>query len=111
MPAGLAWRVATSKRSDAEAYGRLVRPVFDDLGEARYFFHYTGVLAALADGFGAAGRMTEAHQLIAEAFARCEVTEEDWSLPELLRVKTARGADAFSLGAPRRDEPGAAVAA
>jgi len=75
------------KRGDADAYGRIVRPAFQDLGEGRYFFHYTGFLAALADGLAAAGRMTDAHHVIAEAFARCEVTEEEWSLPELLRVR------------------------
>ena len=75
------------KRGDADAYRRLVQPAFQQLGEGRYFFHYTGFLAALADGLGAAGRMTDAPDVIAEAFARCEVTEEEWSLPELLRVR------------------------
>ncbi len=75
------------KRGDADGYGRLVRPAFEQLGEGRYFFHYTGFLAALADGLGAAGRTADAQRLIAEAFARCEVTEEQWSWPELLRVR------------------------
>jgi predicted ATPase len=75
------------KRGDPDAYARVVRPAFDQLGEARYFFHYTGFLAALADGLGHAGRTAEGRAVIDEAFARCSITEERWSMPELLRVK------------------------
>jgi hypothetical protein len=75
------------KRGDAGAYARMVRPAFDELGESRYFFHYTGFLAALADGLGRAGVVTEGRALIEAAFARCTVTREGWSMPELLRVK------------------------
>ena len=75
------------RRGDAAAWQRVVHPAFEQLGSARYFFHYTGFLAALADGLGAAGCSAEAHGLIAEAVARCDVTEEQWSLPELFRVR------------------------
>jgi hypothetical protein len=75
------------KRGDADAHVRMVRPALDRLGDLRYFFHYTGVLAALADGLGHAGRVAEGRAVIEEAFARCHITEERWSMPELLRVK------------------------
>ena len=43
--------------------------------------------AALADGLGSSGRVAEGLATIDEAFARCELTEERWSMAELLRVK------------------------
>ena len=75
------------KRGDADAHARVVRPAFSELGGARYFFHYTGFLAALADGLGHAGRTADGRAVIDDAFARCGITEEGWSMPELLRVK------------------------
>jgi predicted ATPase len=48
---------------------------------------YTGFLAALADGLGQAGRTAEGRAVIEEAFTRCDITQEGWSIPELLRVK------------------------
>ena len=93
--ASLDWRIASEcmrglvliKRGDADAHARLVRPALDQLGDGRYFFHYTGFLAALADSLGHAGRVIEARTVVDEAFARCDTTEEHWSMPELLRVK------------------------
>jgi predicted ATPase/DNA-binding winged helix-turn-helix (wHTH) protein len=93
--ASVAWQAAGRcmhglvlvKRGDANAHARVVRPALDQLGEARYFFHYTGFLAALADGLGQAGRTAEGRAVIEEAFTRCDITQECWSMPELLRVK------------------------
>jgi predicted ATPase len=54
----------------------------------RFFFHYTGYLAALADALLTVERLGEARAALDEAFARCDITEERWSLPELLRVRS-----------------------
>ena len=89
------------KRGDGDAYTRLLQPAFDALGHARFFLHYTGFLAAVADGLADAGRVAEAEAVIADAFARCEVTEERWSMPELVRV---RGELLLRLGAERQAE-------
>ena len=75
-------------RGDAVANSRIVQPAFAELGGARFFFHYTGFLAALADALLNAGRPSEARAALDEAFARCKATEEHWSMPELLRVRS-----------------------
>ena len=75
------------KRGDVNAEGQVLRPAFDELREARFSFHYTGFLGALAEGLGSAGRVTEGLAAIEEAIERSERTEERWSMAELLRVK------------------------
>jgi predicted ATPase len=75
------------KHGDVDAETRVLRPAFDELREAKFSLHYTGWLAALAEGLGGAGRVAEGLAAIAEAIERSERTEERWSMAELLRVK------------------------
>ena len=67
------------KRGDVDAEARVLRPAFEELREARFSFHYTGFLGALAEGLGSAGRVTEGLAAIDEAIERSERTEERWS--------------------------------
>lgn len=64
------------KRGDVGAEGRILRPAFKELREARFGLHYTGFLAALAEALGGAGRVTEGLAAIEGAIAQCECTEE-----------------------------------
>jgi predicted ATPase len=75
------------KRGDVDAEARILRPAFDELREARFALHHTGLLSTLAEGLGGAGRVTEGMAVIDEAIARSERTEERWSIAEMLRVK------------------------
>ena len=74
------------QRGDVDAVARILRPAFDELQEVRFSL-YTGFLGALAEGLGRAGRVAEGLATVDEAIARCDRTEERWSMAELLRVK------------------------
>jgi predicted ATPase len=74
------------QRGDVDAVPRILRPAFDELQEVRFSL-YTGFLGALAEGLGRAGRVAEGLATVDEAIARCDRTEERWSMAELLRVK------------------------
>ncbi|MGH8502428.1 MAG: ATP-binding protein [Gammaproteobacteria bacterium] len=75
------------KRGDGDAQARVLRPALDELREASFALHHTGFLSTLAEGLGAAGRVTEGLAAIDEAIAQSERTEERWSVAEVLRVK------------------------
>jgi predicted ATPase len=65
----------------------LLRDALDELRSAGYVLRYTGFLAVLAEGLGAAGQVAKGLTVIEEALARTEQSEGRWCMAELLRVK------------------------
>lgn len=74
-------------RGDVVTGVRGLRVGLDELRETRYILRSPGLLGSLAEGMAAAGQLSPALLMIDEALARCEHTDERWSIAELLRVK------------------------
>jgi predicted ATPase len=79
--------VLVIKRGDALTGLRLLRTLFDELGETRFVLRYTAFLDALAEGLAGAGQVGQGLVTIDEALARSERNEERWCLAEMLRIK------------------------
>ena len=88
------------RRGDVNAEARDLRPALDELRETRFSFHHTGFLAALAEGLGSAGRVTEDLAAIDEAIERSERTEERGRSPKCCRTRVS-----FSCCRVRRTPP------
>jgi predicted ATPase/DNA-binding winged helix-turn-helix (wHTH) protein len=58
-----------------------------ELRSARFIQYYTAFLAALADGLARSGQVVRSLEVIDEALAQSDKSEERWMLAELLRVK------------------------
>ena len=85
---GHAWRaVLLVKRNELGLGLRLLRDTLDELRQVRFAFHYTGFLAALAEGLAKAREFAQGLRVIEQALERCEQKEERWYVAELLRVK------------------------
>jgi predicted ATPase/DNA-binding winged helix-turn-helix (wHTH) protein len=74
-------------RGDVVTGVRALRTGLDELRETRYVLRSPALLGSLAEGMAAAGQLPPALLMIDEALARCEHTDERWSIAELLRVK------------------------
>jgi predicted ATPase len=75
------------KRGDARTGFRLLRAMFDELGQTRFVLRYTAFLGVLAEALTGAEQVSQGLVLIDEALARSERNEEGWCLAELLRIK------------------------
>ena len=75
------------KRGDANGGLALLRAGIEEQREAKFVQYLTGFLAPLAEGFAVARQVTQGLATIDEALARSELTDERWSLAELLRIK------------------------
>jgi predicted ATPase/DNA-binding winged helix-turn-helix (wHTH) protein len=75
------------KRGDAAGGIRCLRIGLHELRDARYVLRFPRLLSALAEGMAAVGQVAQARVVIDDALARCEHTEERWSMTELLRIK------------------------
>ncbi|WP_420992270.1 ATP-binding protein [Cupriavidus sp. 30B13] len=65
----------------------VLRGALDALRETGFRLRYPAYLGALAEGMGAAGRLSDAHATIDEALAWSSRNDERWCFPELLRIK------------------------
>jgi predicted ATPase len=66
---------------------KLLQTGVSELRGARFTQYKSAFLIALAEGFGAVGRLREAANAISEAMEDSESSQERWCLPELLRVR------------------------
>lgn len=65
----------------------LLQDALDWLGEASFDYLRSMSTATKAQGLAAAGQPADAHLTIDEAIAQVERNEEQWCIPELLRIK------------------------
>ncbi|HEY7382739.1 MAG TPA: winged helix-turn-helix domain-containing protein [Beijerinckiaceae bacterium] len=75
------------RRGDPDGGVRLLRGGVDKLRNATFVQYLTAFLGSLAEGCAAAGQISDARAAIDEALARCEDSEERWSIAELLRIR------------------------
>jgi predicted ATPase/DNA-binding winged helix-turn-helix (wHTH) protein len=75
------------KRGDVVAGVQCLRSGLDELRETRYVLRYPGLLGALAEGMADIGQVTQALAVIDGALAKCEATDERWTMTELLRIR------------------------
>ena len=75
------------RRGDVVAGVQRLRTGLDEIREAKYVLRYPGLLGALAEGMADIGQVTQAQAVIDEALAKCETTDERWTMTELLRIK------------------------
>ncbi len=84
------WRclrgVLLVRRGQPDGLGML-EEALDELRQAGFRLRYPAYLGTLAAALGGQGHQAEAIATIDEALDCCEVSEERWCLPELLRVK------------------------
>jgi tetratricopeptide (TPR) repeat protein len=88
--------VLVIERGDIIRGLRLLRPGFDEYGEAASSI-FRLIAFLMAEALGRAGKNADGHAAIEEAIARFERTEERWAMAELVRVK---GELLLSQGAP-----------
>jgi predicted ATPase/DNA-binding winged helix-turn-helix (wHTH) protein len=86
-----------AKRADAGAVEVLSHEL-EEVGDARFLPRFLLLHGELAACLGEAGKMTEGLAIVEETLTRCEVRDERWYLPELLRIK---GELLLRQGAPR----------
>jgi predicted ATPase len=75
------------RRGDAVVGLRRLRTGLDEIRETKYILRYPGLLGALAEGMADIGQVTQGLTVIDEALAKCEATDERWTMTELLRIK------------------------
>jgi predicted ATPase len=75
------------KRGDPDTGLPLLRTALDELRQTRNALRYPSFLAALAEGLGNAGQVSQGLVSIDEALDRCERNHEHWCMAELLRLK------------------------
>jgi ATP/maltotriose-dependent transcriptional regulator MalT len=75
------------QRGESAAGAALIRRVIDALPETASHFHTNLIRSELASGLGAAGKTTEAMEVIERTIARAKQADEGWSFAELLRKK------------------------
>ncbi len=75
------------KRGDLVAGLPALREAFEELRESRFMIRYAPFLADIAQGLGSAGDAVRGLELIDEALANVERTDERWCMAELLRIK------------------------
>jgi predicted ATPase/DNA-binding winged helix-turn-helix (wHTH) protein len=75
------------KRGDLEAGLPALRAALEELREARFMIRYAPFLGDIAQGLASAGDAVRGLELIDEALANVERTDERWCIAELLRIK------------------------
>jgi predicted ATPase/DNA-binding winged helix-turn-helix (wHTH) protein len=75
------------KRGNVAAGVRSLRAGLEELRKARYILRFPGLLGELAEGMARIGQHRQALEVIHEALAQCEGTDERWSMANLLRIK------------------------
>lgn len=66
---------------------RMLEQALEKLRDSRFQLRYPAYLAMLASGYAAAGRPEPARAAISEALLLARKTEENWCLPELMRIE------------------------
>jgi predicted ATPase len=66
---------------------RLLRTVFDELGESLPPLSYVKFQSDIAEALGRARQIADGLAVAEQAIERCEQTNERWLFPELLRIK------------------------
>jgi predicted ATPase len=75
------------KSDGLDAGVAMLRAGTAELRAAGFGQHYTGFLAALAEGLAGTGDAVRGVAVVDEALAQSDKTEERWIFPELLRLK------------------------
>jgi predicted ATPase len=75
------------KRGNVATGVRSLRAGLEELRKARYVLRFPGLLGELAEGMARVGQHRQALEVIHEALAQCEGTDERWSMAELLPIK------------------------
>lgn len=76
-----------AKRGDIAAGLTMLRAGIDEVGEAKFLPRFLLLLGELAACLGMGGQAKQGVDIVDEALARCEMRDERWYLPELLRIK------------------------
>jgi predicted ATPase len=76
-----------AKRGDIEPGLALLRSEIDRAGEARLLPRFLLPLGELAACLGEANEIEKGLATVGEALGRCEARQEQWYVPELLRIK------------------------
>ena len=74
------------RRGDRDAGLPLLREATDNLHDAGYSLYHTAFLGELAEGLGGAGDAALGLKTIGEALAQASRNDEQWCVPELLRI-------------------------
>src|SRR5262245_9845646 len=75
------------KRGDLAAGLPALRAALEELRKSRFMIRYAPFLGDIAQGLGSAGDAVRGLELIDEALANVERTDERWCMAELLRIK------------------------
>jgi predicted ATPase/DNA-binding winged helix-turn-helix (wHTH) protein len=76
-----------AKRGNIDAGLRLLQSEIDRAGDARFLPRFLPALGELAACLGQANQIEKGLEAVDEALARCEARQEQWYVPELLRIK------------------------
>jgi predicted ATPase len=76
-----------AKQGDIAAGLTMLRAGIDEVGEAKFLPRFLLLLGELAACLGMGGQAKQGVEIVDEALARCEMRDERWYLPELLRIK------------------------
>ncbi len=77
------------QQGDAAAGLPILRAALEELGEARSVPRFAVLFGAYATGLAQSGQIAEGLAAIGEALEHCQRNDENWIMPELLRVKGA----------------------
>ena len=77
------------QQGDAAAGLPILRAALEELGEARSVPRFAVLFGAYATGLSQSGQIAEGLAAIGEALEHCQRNDENWIMPELLRVKGA----------------------
>src|SRR6202051_4385453 len=76
-----------AKRGNIDAGLRLLQSEIDRAGDARFLPRFLPALGELAACLGQANQIEKGLEAVDEALARCKARQEQWYVPELLRIK------------------------
>jgi predicted ATPase len=77
------------RRGDARTGLQRLQSGMEQLVQSNFGQYLSALAGALAEGFAAAGQVWRAQDVIVDAIARSERSDERWYLPELLRIRAA----------------------
>ena len=75
------------KRGDVDTGLALLREELNRAGDARFLPRFLLLLGELAACFGEAEQVGQGLAVVEDALARCNDRQEQWYLPELMRIK------------------------
>jgi predicted ATPase/DNA-binding winged helix-turn-helix (wHTH) protein len=76
-----------AQRGNIDAGLRLLQSEIDRAGDARFLPRFLPALGELAACLGQANQIEKGLEAVDEALARCKARQEQWYVPELLRIK------------------------